>query len=333
MLSLDSPGVLLALMVNDRWNIKNRFLGFHNAHEPQAHKQSVIRITVLACSRVSRPLGNGEISAFLRPDPLGITQIVGVGFPTIFAKLLVNQIAGLGLGKLHALGCGFAFLCTLLGGLRRCRSGYCLDLFGERGDLFLLLFDNRLIVRLHYIFRHDKIRGNISPVAIYLHEPNREVVGHGEKSFGVLYGVGARMDSVISGFAKRIQDVVDFLGKQTFPFQQTNSVCVGIIDGWLLDMLKSKDFQDQALTKHAQFVQTGVSIRIDIVLRCCTNLCQCRPISVEKFKVRFHMRPPNFSNVFDNLVLSEVHMINFTRILSQIQFKKMRLPCVRHLFC
>ena len=76
------------------------------------------------------------------------------------------------------------------------------------------------------------------------------------------------MDSVISGFAKRIQDVVDFLGKQTFPFQQTNSVCVGIIDGWLLDMLKSKDFQDQALTKHAQFVQTGVSIRIDIFFRC-----------------------------------------------------------------
>ena len=201
---LDSLGVLLALMVNDRGNINSSLLGFYNANKLQTNKQSIICITVLAHCRVGRPLSNGKISAFLRPGSLGIAQIVGIGLPTKFAKLLVNQIAGFSLGKFHALGRSFTLFCTFFGGFGGCRGGYRFDLLGERSNLFFLLFDNRLIVRLGYIFRHDKSRGNISPVAIYLHEPNRKVIGHGEQSFCVLHRVSTRMDRIVSCLAKRI---------------------------------------------------------------------------------------------------------------------------------
>ena len=201
---LDSLGVLLALMVDNRGNVNSGFLGFHNTHELQPNKQGIICIAVFTHSRISRPLSDSNISAFLRTGSLGIAQIVGIGLPTEFAELLVNQIAGFSLGKFHALGRSFALFCTLLGGFGRCRSRYCFDLLGERSNLFFLFFDDCLIVWLGYIFRHDKSRGNISPVAIYLHEPNRKVIGHGEQSFCVLHRVSTRMDRIVSRLAKRI---------------------------------------------------------------------------------------------------------------------------------
>jgi len=115
---------------------------------------------------------------------------------------------------------------------------------------------------------------------------------------------------LLVSLSKRIQDIVDFLGNQTFPLQQTNPVGVGIVDGRLLDMLKCKNFKNQPLTKHTQLVQSCIGIGIDIALRCRTDLCQRRPVSVEKFKVGFHVRPPNFSGASDNLVLSEVDSVN-----------------------
>ena len=114
------------------------------------------------------------------------------------------------------------------------------------------------------------------------------------------------MDRIVSRFAKCIQDVVDFLGNQAFALQQANPVGVGVVDGRFLDMLKSKNLKNQPLTKHTQLIQAGVGIGVDIALRCRTDLCQRRPIFVEKFKVGFHVRPPNFSGASDNLLLSEV---------------------------
>ena len=313
MFIFDSFSILLALMVNDRGNVNSGFFSFHNAHKLHPDKQGVICVTILTYSGVSRPLSNGKISTLLRPGSLRIAQSIGVSLPTKLAKLFVNQVASLCLGKLHALRCGFAFLCTFLGGLGRCRGGYCLDLLGECNNLFLLLFNDGLIVRLHHIFRHDKRRGNISPVAIYFHEPNRKVIGHREQRFCILHRVCTRMDRIVSRFAKCIQDVVDFLGNQAFALQQANPVGVGVVDGRFLDMLKSKNLKNQPLTKHTQLIQAGVGIGVDIALRCRTDLCQRRPVSVEKFKVGFHVCPPNFSSAFDKLLLSEVGGQNQSR--------------------
>ena len=110
-------------MVNDRGNVNSGFFSFHNAHELHPDKQGVICVTILTYSGVSRPLSNGKISTLLRPGSLRIAQSIGVSLPTKLAKLFVNQVASLRLGKLHALRYGFAFLCTFPGGLGRCRSG------------------------------------------------------------------------------------------------------------------------------------------------------------------------------------------------------------------
>ena len=114
------------------------------------------------------------------------------------------------------------------------------------------------------------------------------------------------MDRIVSRLAKRIQNIVDFLWDKSFTLQQTNPIGMGVVDGRLLDMLKSKNLKNQPLTKHTQLIQAGIGIGVDIALRCRTNLCQRRPVSVEKFKVGFHVRPPNFSGASDNLLLSEV---------------------------
>ena len=115
------------------------------------------------------------------------------------------------------------------------------------------------------------------------------------------------MYGIIAGFAKCIQDIVNFLGDQAFPLQQTNPVGVCIVDGRLLDMLKSKNLKNQPLTKHIQLIQAGVGIGVDIALRCRTDLSQRGPVFIKEFKVGFHMHPPNFSGASDNLVLSEVN--------------------------
>ena len=94
------------------------------------------------------------------------------------------------------------------------------------------------------------------------------------------------MYGIIAGFAKCIQDIVN---------------------GRLLDMLKSKNLKDQALTEHTQLIQASVGIRIHITLRCRTDLSQRGPVFIKEFKVGFHMHPPNFSGASDNLVLSEVN--------------------------
>ena len=180
MFSFNTLGIFLALVVNYRRNVNSGFLCFHDAHELQSHKQSIICITVLADSRISGPLSNGKISPFLRTGSPGVTQIIGVGFPAEFTELLVNQIAGFSLGKIHALGCGFTLFRTFLGCLGRCCGGYRIDLLGERSNFFFLFLDDSLIVRLGHIFGHDKFRGNISPVTVYLHEPDRKIIGHGE---------------------------------------------------------------------------------------------------------------------------------------------------------
>ena len=124
--------------------------------------------------------------------------------PTIFAELFVNYVTGFSLGKLHAFGYSFALLRPFFGILGRCRSRDCFNLLGKRSNLFFPCFDDGLMVRLCHIFGHDKSRGNKSPIAIYLHEPNRKVIGHREEGFGVLHGSGIHMDSVISGLTKRI---------------------------------------------------------------------------------------------------------------------------------
>ena len=176
----DSLSILLTLMVNDRGNVNSGFFSFHNAHELHPDKQGVICVTILTYSGVSRPLSNGKISTLLRPGSLRIAQSIGVSLPTKLAKLLVNQIAGFSLGKIHALGCGFTLFRTFLGCLGRCCGGYRIDLLGERSNFFFLFLDDSLIVRLGHIFGHDKFRGNISPVTVYLHEPDRKIIGHGE---------------------------------------------------------------------------------------------------------------------------------------------------------
>ena len=269
---LDTLGIFLALVIDYRRDVNGGLLSFHNTHKLKSNKQSIICIAVLAHRRISGPLCNGKISPFLWTGSLGIAQIIGVGFPAEFTKLFVNQIAGFSLGKFHALGRSFPLFCTFLGCLGRCCSRYCLDLLRERNDFFFLLLDDSLIVRLGHIFGHDKSRGNISPVTIYLHKPDRKVIGHGEQSLCILHGVSASMHGIISGLAKRIQDVINFLGNQAFPLQQTNPVGVCIVDGWLLDMLKSKNLKNQALTEHTKLIHTCIRVRIYIAFSCCTDL-------------------------------------------------------------
>ena len=217
MFSFDSLGIFLALMVNDGRNINSRFLSFHYTNELQPDEQCIVCVAVFGYGRIRRPFGNGKISAFLRTSALGIAQIVGIGLPTEFAELLVNQIAGFSLGKFHALGRSFALFCTFFGGFGRCRGGYRVDLLGQCSNLFFLFFDDCLVVGESYIFGHDEFRCNISPVTVYLHEPDREVIGHGKQSLCIFHRVGARMHRIIAGLSKSIQDIVNLLGKQAFP--------------------------------------------------------------------------------------------------------------------
>ena len=127
-LSFNALGIFLALVVNHRGNVDSCFLGFHNADKFKPNEQGVVRIAVFAHRRISGPFSNSKISPFLWTSSLGITQIIGVGFPAKFTELLVNQIAGFSLGKFHALGRSFTLFCTFFGCLGRCCSRHCLDL-------------------------------------------------------------------------------------------------------------------------------------------------------------------------------------------------------------
>ena len=316
MFSLNSLSIFLALIVDCRGNVNCGFLCFHNAYELQSNKQCIICITVFSHSRISGPLSNGKISAFLRTSSLGIAKIVGVGFPAEFAELFVNQITGFSFGKFHALGCSFALFCTFFGGFGGCRSRYCLNLFGECGYLLLLLLDDGSVIRFGHIFRHDKSRGNIPPVTVYLHEPNRKIVSHGKQRFCVLYGISASMYGIVTSLPQHKQDIVNLLWNQSLPFQQTNPVGVRIVNSWLLDMLKSKNLKNQSFTEHTQFIQAGVGIRIHIALCCRTNLSKYGPVFFEEFKVRLHICPPKLGSASDKPILSELYTVNFTIILS-----------------
>ena len=95
---------------------------------PFRHFGHILKNTVFAKATETDKNGNGKISPFLWTGSLGITQIIGVGFPAEFTELLVNQISGFSLGKFHALGRSFTLFCTFFGCLGRCCSRYCLDL-------------------------------------------------------------------------------------------------------------------------------------------------------------------------------------------------------------
>ena len=52
------------------------------------------------------------------------------------------------------------------------------------------------------------------------------------------------MYGIVTSLPQHKQDIVNLLWNQSLPFQQTNPVGVCIVNGWLLDMLKSKNLEN-----------------------------------------------------------------------------------------
>ncbi len=295
-------------MVNDRGNVNSGFFSFHNVHKLHPDKQGVICVTILTCSGVSRPLSNGKISTLLRPGSLDERR--GLVQPPNQTCEAVRQSGSESLPRKAPCSRDpvSPFCCTFLGGLGRCRGGYCLDLLGECNNLFLLLFNDGLIVRLHHIFRHDKRRGNLPPVAIYFHEPNRKVIGHREQRFCILHRVCTRMDRIGSRFAKCIPRCRRRLSWESGLLASAGeSGRVGVVDRRFLDMLKSENLKNQPLTKHTQLIQAGVGISVDIATATTAPICaSAGQYLLRNSKSDFMCVLLTFGRASDKLLLSEV---------------------------
>ena len=136
MLRFYHTGVILALIIDNRWDIYTYFLCFNNSDKFKSYKQSIVCIAAPSYRRISWKFSNSNITSFLRSCSFGISEIVCINFPTIFSKLVVNNNACFGFGKLHCL-CNF---CRFVGSVlcrRTLRSCYNRFSFSSVCELFL----------------------------------------------------------------------------------------------------------------------------------------------------------------------------------------------------
>ena len=91
---LEIPAVALGLL-QAACHVFTAALGFDHGHRTKAQEQHVVGGTA-----AGGPLRNRHVAPLGGPCALGVPQLCGVGFPASGTQLLVDPLAGLGLGQL-----------------------------------------------------------------------------------------------------------------------------------------------------------------------------------------------------------------------------------------
>ena len=204
--------VCLALKIQHTGDIGCGFLGFYDCHELKTDKQSIIGIAGAPVCGIGGPFGNGKVPALLGTGAFGVAVFVCVSLPAEAAELFVNEIAGLCLGKIHALRNGFRFLGAFLFALFRGGSlNGGINLSRQSGNALFLLFDNGFIIGDCLFLGHNKGRRLKIPFAVNFHKPSCKVKCHFKQGLGIVHRGSVIMNGVVSGLAQGIQNIADLL--------------------------------------------------------------------------------------------------------------------------
>ena len=205
-LAADVTGIVLALVVDHGGDVLVRGFRLDDRHHLKVHKEDVVGEAPAADGRIGRPFGNGHAAALLRARAFGIAQVFRVRLPADLAKLLIDQVAGLGLGPDAPAGRFQGLFASGVGiNLRRGRGGI-LGLFNKRLFFSLFLFGIGMDGSSGR-FGHDKGPAFILPVAVGLHEPLAEAVGHLQQGLSLLDGSIVFMHGLVPDLSEGVQDV------------------------------------------------------------------------------------------------------------------------------
>ena len=253
-LAADVAGIVLALVVNDRGNVLMDRLCLNRRHHLCVNEQCIIGIAAVTYGGIRRPLGNRHAAPLLRAYAFGMAQVFSISFPANFTQLLVDHVTGLCLG-LETLAGGLLCLLFASVGIDLRRSGG--GLFGLLNQLvFLTLFGggvNRLGLRL----RHDKGLALIVPVAVCLHEPLAQAVGHLQESLALFHGGIVLMRGLVSRLAQRMENVSEVSGDEAFPKEGVDPRNRGVVIR-KRNAVIVEDKVDNGFPNHPQLHQAGV---------------------------------------------------------------------------
>ena len=114
-------------------------------------------------------------------------------------------------------------------------------------------------------------------VAVYLHKPKAQRIGHTEEGHSLIGVVQLSVNRVVPCLSDRVEQIVDGRRKDALLPQQLQAIGLGaLLFGG--NSLKGHDLSHDPLAQKTQLVHTSVGIRKHVVLSRPTDLRYIRPI-------------------------------------------------------
>ena len=228
-------------------------LCFNRCHQLIIYEQGIVRISLVADSRICRPFSNRNISALCRTSALRIAQMLCISFPADLSQLFVNQISCLSF-RFNSLTCSLTSLFfTIFFSNNRCRSCY----FRCRSNqlFFLFLFGLFINNNRFGLFRwHYKCFALIVPVTISLHKPFSQAICHLNQCLAIIHRSIVLMDSFVPDLSECMKDIYQITGNHTFTEQSINTINGGIVIRQTNSVV-SKDQVYYGFTNHSKLHQ------------------------------------------------------------------------------